>query len=100
MGLRGWVRALEPSAGVGNFLGFAPFHGQWTAVELDDTSSQILELLYPEASVEVATPFQNVTIAPNTFDSRRRQPAVLLNADPVQGRQADDPQLLLRVVPR
>ena len=57
-GMTDWpsVNLLEPSAGVGNFLGSIPDDAfrsrcQVTAVELDNLSGEILSHLYPEAKV-------------------------------------------------
>ncbi len=49
---------LEPSAGIGNFLGAMPeamaANSQVTAVELDNLSGRILKKLYPSAAVTIA----------------------------------------------
>ena len=53
-GFRGG-RALEPSAGVGHFIGRTPAdladRTQWDAIELDHITSKILGKLYPESRV-------------------------------------------------
>jgi N12 class adenine-specific DNA methylase len=51
--------ALEPSAGIGNFIGLAPQGIRWGAVELDGITSGILSGLYPQAAV-ASTGFQNI----------------------------------------
>jgi N12 class adenine-specific DNA methylase len=63
--------ALEPSAGVGNFIGLTPqairAQTHWRAVELDSISGRILGKLYPKARVDVAG-FQDTRISPNSQD--------------------------------
>ncbi len=48
-------RALEPGAGIGHYIGTQPEHLAartiWSAVELDQVTSQILALLYPQVRV-------------------------------------------------
>lgn len=70
LGFRGG-RALETSAGVGNFLGLTPAavraQTQWQAVELDSVSGRILAKLYPQARVQ-QTGFQSARLAPNSVD--------------------------------
>ena len=41
-------RALEPSAGSGNFIGLMPTL-DWTAVDIDQTNTEIVQRLYPQA---------------------------------------------------
>lgn len=64
-------RVLEPSAGVGHFLGAMPTHlrqgSRMTAVELDDISARILKALYEGADVR-AGGFQDQRLADNAFD--------------------------------
>ena len=45
------LRILEPSAGIGNFIGLAPedFRADFLAIELDPTTSAIGKYLYPQA---------------------------------------------------
>lgn len=45
------LRILEPSAGIGNFIGLCPenFNARFMAVELDPTTSAISKYLYPKA---------------------------------------------------
>ena len=47
------LKVLEPSAGIGNFIGSAPeeLNYAFTAVELDHVSSRILKRLYPQSTV-------------------------------------------------
>ena len=54
-------RMLEPSAGVGHFIGGRPQNvsGQWHAVELDQITGSILKAIYPKANVHV-TGFEKV----------------------------------------
>jgi N12 class adenine-specific DNA methylase len=56
MGFKGG-RVLEPSAGVGHFIGMAPQDLpnklRWSAGELDDVTGRILRLIYPEAAVNI-----------------------------------------------
>lgn len=45
-------RVLEPSAGVGRFLRYAPLYcADVTAYEIDETSSKIAKLLYPQFNI-------------------------------------------------
>lgn len=51
-------RMLEPSAGVGNFIGAMPDEmtskvKSWTAVELDNIAGNILKYLYPNSDVRI-----------------------------------------------
>ena len=65
-------RMLEPSVGVGNFIGMMPesmrsnsdLHG----VELDILTSQIVAALYPSAKISKATGFQNYNVPAGYFD--------------------------------
>lgn len=54
LGFKGGT-VLESSAGIGHILGLTPGSVEakslWTAVELDSTTSGMLEMLYPEATV-------------------------------------------------
>ena len=47
----GPLRILEPSAGIGNFMGLCPanYDAKFLAVELDPTTAAISKYLYPEA---------------------------------------------------
>ncbi len=64
-------RVLEPSAGVGHFLGLAPQDFRkplrWTAGELDSVTGRILGLLYPEAAVNVG-PFETARLPDGFYD--------------------------------
>ena len=65
MGLKDESYILEPSAGVGRFLGFFDDkHPYIHAVELDKLSANIARKLYPTAQIENA-PFQNSLAARN-----------------------------------
>lgn len=64
-------RAIEPSAGVGHFIGLQPdalaAHTAWTAVELDPITGRIAKLLYAGADVNV-TGFENLNRPDNFYD--------------------------------
>lgn len=64
-------RILEPSSGIGLFLGLRPdsFRGntQHTAVELDSVSGRIAKLLYPQAKVSVQG-YESVRLPDNFYD--------------------------------
>lgn len=64
-------RALEPSSGIGHFVGLTPeaLRGKtkWTGVELDSISGRIAQKLYPESLVHQMG-FQDAKIAPNSQD--------------------------------
>ena len=63
------LRVLEPSAGIGNFIGLCPehFNANFLAVELDPTTSSIAQYLYPEAR-HYNTSFQSVGLNAPHFD--------------------------------
>jgi N12 class adenine-specific DNA methylase len=75
-------RALEPGGGIGHYIGTQPQHLAertiWSAVELDQVTSQILALLYPQARVNSVSPapgrevvgqgFEDALIADNSQD--------------------------------
>ena len=62
------LRALEPSAGIGHFIGLCPsLNVKWRAVEQDPISAQIASYLYPKAGV-VLNGFQHVALRPSAFD--------------------------------
>jgi N12 class adenine-specific DNA methylase len=61
------IRALEPGAGIGHFIGHQPWSGNWTAVEMDHISAAILRALYPQANT-VEAPFQDVILPDGHFD--------------------------------
>ena len=64
-------RVLEPSAGIGHFVGLAPTdiatNSEFHAVELDSITGRILGQLYPDANVTVDG-FERTKYADNTFD--------------------------------
>jgi N12 class adenine-specific DNA methylase len=62
-------RFLEPSMGVGNFLGFTPENlpVQWSGVELDSLTGSIAKLLYPESDVRIQG-FEESKFATGYFD--------------------------------
>lgn len=70
MGFRGG-RTIETSAGIGNFIGLQPSklhgHSEWTAVELDKLTGDMLRLLYPDANVQVKG-YQAFDAPDNFFD--------------------------------
>ena len=70
LGFRGG-NILESSAGIGNILAAVPEGANRVstihAVEIDELSGNILDMLYPDAKVDVAG-FQNVSIAPGSID--------------------------------
>ena len=63
------LRILEPSSGIGNFIGLCPeqFNAKFMAVELDPTTSAIAQYLYPN-SQHLNTGFQNSNIRPDGID--------------------------------
>ncbi len=65
-------RALEPTVGVGNFLGLEPLDiasaTEWHASEIDTVTGDIAALLYPEANILSSTGFQDAPFADNVFD--------------------------------
>lgn len=70
LGFRGG-NILESSAGIGNILAAIPEGANRVstihAIEIDELSGNILDMLYPDAKVDVAG-FQNVSIAPGSID--------------------------------
>ena len=50
-------RILEPSMGIGHFIGAAPAHiagkSRYTGIELDEVTGQIGKLLYPQSDVRI-----------------------------------------------
>ena len=65
-------RMLEPSGGIGHFIGAMPADMQqkvrsWTMVELDSITGRIAEKLYPNADVRVEG-FENAKIGNNVMD--------------------------------
>lgn len=65
-------RVLEPSVGVGNFLGLMPAQlrpqAQITGVELDHITGDIAKHLYPDANVKAPIGFQDFAVPDNYFD--------------------------------
>ena len=64
------LRILEPSAGIGNFIGLCPehFNAKFLAVELDPTTSAIAKYLYPKA-LHINNGFQNTNSKSTIFDA-------------------------------
>ncbi|SFD26723.1 DUF6908 domain-containing protein [Ruminococcus albus] len=64
-------KVLEPSCGIGNFLGCVPSdkaaNYQFTGVEIDSITGRIAKQLYPQAKIQV-TGFQNADVKDNYFD--------------------------------
>ena len=63
-------RILEPSAGVGNFIGNLPDemnNSSFNAIELDLLSGRVSKALYPESKIEI-NGFENVELKNNYFD--------------------------------
>ena len=64
-------KVLEPSCGIGNFLGCVPSdkaaNYQLTGVEIDSITGRIAKQLYPQAKIQV-TGFQNADVKDNYFD--------------------------------
>ena len=63
------LRILEPSAGIGNFIGLCPeqFNANFLAVELDPTTAAIAKFLYPKAR-HINNGFQHTNIASGYAD--------------------------------
>ena len=64
------LQILEPSAGIGNFVGLCPEHfdTQFLAVELDPTTAAIAKYLYPQVR-HVNNGFQHANMATPSFDA-------------------------------
>lgn len=63
-------KILEPSCGIGNFIGTIPEEMRSSkvhAVELDDLSGQIAKQLYPNADIKI-TGFEKTKFNDNSFD--------------------------------
>ena len=66
--------ALEPSAGIGDFIGFAPSNAflknymYFHAIEISEQSAAILRILYPEVKLDVAS-FESLFINPDNNKS-------------------------------
>ncbi len=64
------LRILEPSAGIGNFIGLCPenFNARFMAVELDPTTAAIAQYLYPKEQ-HLNIGFQNSLLRPGGIDA-------------------------------
>ncbi len=64
------LRILEPSEGIGNFIGLCPenINARFVAVEQDPTSSVIAQFLYPKAK-HTNNGFQNTPLKKDFFDA-------------------------------
>ena len=71
MGFRGGL-ALEPTVGIGNFIGLQPASmaasTQWHASEIDTVTGAMAALIYPEANILAATGFQDAPFRDGVFD--------------------------------
>ena len=62
-------RLLEPSCGIGNFIGMIPGDNtKVTGVELDSLTGRIAHKLYPQAQIQVCG-FENSKLKENSFDA-------------------------------
>ena len=67
MGMNGG-RLLEPSCGIGNFIGMIPgSNTRVTGIELDSLTGRIAQKLYPQAQIQVCG-FENSKLKENSFD--------------------------------
>lgn len=68
-GVKSEVEVLEPSAGIGNFIGFKPqdFKAKYTTIEQDTISADILNYLYPKEYNKNIS-FQNTLYKSPYFD--------------------------------
>ena len=61
-------KLLEPSCGIGNFIGMIPGNNtKVTGVELDSLTGRIAQKLYPQAQIQVCG-FENSKLKENSFD--------------------------------
>jgi len=61
-------KLLEPSCGIGNFIGMIPGDNtKVTGVELDSLTGRIAQKLYPQADIQVCG-FENSKLKENSFD--------------------------------
>ena len=71
-GLRPGAQILEPSIGVGHFLGLMPYEllkgSRRTGVELDSVTARIAKCLYPDATL-FAKGFEETPLPDNFFDA-------------------------------
>lgn len=65
-------RVLEPTVGVGNFIGLQPADmaasSEWHAAELDKITGGLAQMLYPEANILPGTGFEDAMFADGVFD--------------------------------
>lgn len=68
-GVKDKVKILEPSAGIGNFIGFKPqdFNANFTTIEQNTISADILKYLYPKEKTYISS-FQNTPFKSPHFD--------------------------------
>lgn len=68
-GVKDTARILEPAAGIGNFIGFKPqdFNANFTTIEQDTVSADILKYLYPK-EINNNISFQNTLYKSPYFD--------------------------------
>lgn len=60
-------RFLEPSAGIGHFMGLGPKGVKWTGIELDKLSARILKHLYPKSDIRQGG-FEDQALATDFYD--------------------------------
>ena len=62
-------KLLEPSCGVGNFIGMIPenMNAKVSGVELDSLTGRMAQKIYPNADIQVCG-FENAKLKDNTFD--------------------------------
>lgn len=62
-------KLLEPSCGVGNFIGMIPqdMQAKITGIELDSITGRIAKKLYPEAQIQICG-FENSNLKSESFD--------------------------------
>ena len=62
-------KLLEPSCGVGNFIGMIPenMNAKVTGVELDSLTGRMAKQIYPNANIQVCG-FENAKLKENSFD--------------------------------
>lgn len=69
MGFSKGRKLLEPSCGVGNFIGMIPedMQAKVTGIELDSLTGRIAKKLYPEAQIQICG-FENSNLKSESFD--------------------------------
>lgn len=69
MGFSKGGKLLEPSCGVGNFIGMIPedMQAKVTGIELDSLTGRIAKKLYPEAQIQICG-FENSNLKSESFD--------------------------------